>query len=172
GTLYAPEERRKIEWAIGSIFAGDSKFIQKFLVFQGPPVTGKTTVMDIIAGLFEGYTAPFDAMSLGLSSAQFSTAAFKAYLLVAIHHTDDLSKIDDNTRLNSIISHEDVIINEKNKPAYTMKINAFLFMGTNGAVKISDAKSGLIRRLIDVEPTGNLFDYGDYKRLTERVKFE
>ena len=33
GTLYAPEERRKIEWAIGSIFAGDSKFIQKFLVF-------------------------------------------------------------------------------------------------------------------------------------------
>lgn len=172
GTLYAPEERRKIEWAIGSIFVGDSKFIQKFLVFQGPPGTGKSTVMDIIAGLFEGYTASFDAKSLGNSSAQFSTAAFKDNPLVAIQQDGDLSKIDDNTRLNSIISHEDVIINEKNKPAYTMKINAFLFMGTNGAVKISDAKSGLIRRLIDVEPTGNLFDYGDYKRLTERVKFE
>lgn len=172
GTLYSEEERRKIEWAIGSIFTGDSKHIQKFLVFQGPPGTGKSTVMDIISGLFEGYTASFDAKALGNSSSQFSTAAFKNNPLVAIQQDGDLSKIDDNTRLNSIISHEEVIINEKNKPAYPMKINAFLFMGTNGAVKISDAKSGLIRRLIDVEPTGNLFDYSDYRRLTAKVKFE
>ena len=31
-TLYSSEERRKIEWAIGSIVSGDSKKIQKFLV--------------------------------------------------------------------------------------------------------------------------------------------
>ena len=31
-TLYTPEEREKIEWAIGSIVNGDSKKIQKFLV--------------------------------------------------------------------------------------------------------------------------------------------
>src|SRR5690349_12004399 len=30
--LYAPEEREKLEWAIGSIIAGDSKKIQKFFV--------------------------------------------------------------------------------------------------------------------------------------------
>jgi len=30
GTLYSVEERAKIEWAIGSIVAGDSKKIQKF----------------------------------------------------------------------------------------------------------------------------------------------
>ena len=30
GTLYSPEERAKIEWSIGSIIAGDAKFIQKF----------------------------------------------------------------------------------------------------------------------------------------------
>lgn len=172
GTLYSPEERQKIEWAIGAIFSGDSKFIQKFVVFQGPPGTGKSTIMDVISGLFEGYTATFDAKALGSSNAQFSTAVFKSNPLVAIQQDGDLSRIDDNTKLNSIISHEDVIINEKNKPAYPMKINAFLFMGTNGAVKISDAKSGLIRRLIDVEPTGNLFDYGTYKRLTTQVKFE
>lgn len=35
-TLYTPEEREKIEWAIGSIVNGDSKKIQKFLVlYQG-----------------------------------------------------------------------------------------------------------------------------------------
>lgn len=172
GKLYSQDERRKIEWAIGAIFNGDSKSIQKFLVFQGPPGTGKSTVMDIIHGLFEDYVTIFDAKALGQSSAAFSTAVFKSNPLVAIQQDGDLSKIDDNTRLNSIISHEDVIINEKNKPAYPMKINAFLFMGTNGAVKISDAKSGLIRRLIDVEPTGNTFEYDEYKRLTRQVKFE
>jgi len=31
-TLYSPEERHKIEWAIGSIVTGDSKDIQKFMV--------------------------------------------------------------------------------------------------------------------------------------------
>ena len=47
-TLYSEDERRKIEWAIGSIIAGDSKNIQKFLVFYGEPGTGKTeSVMQI-----------------------------------------------------------------------------------------------------------------------------
>jgi hypothetical protein len=31
-TLYSPIERQKIEWAIGSVVAGDSRFIQKFPV--------------------------------------------------------------------------------------------------------------------------------------------
>lgn len=172
GTLYSPEERRKIEWAIGSVFTGDSKFIQKFLVFQGPPGTGKSTILDIIAGLFEGYTATFDAKALGNSNSQFSTAAFKENPLVAIQQDGDLSKIDDNTQLNTIISHEMTRINEKNKPVFDMKVQAFLFMGTNGVVKISDAKSGLIRRLIDVEPTGDLLAYDDYRRLTKQVEFE
>lgn len=34
-TLYSEEERRKIEWAIGSIVTGDSKKLQKFMVFYG-----------------------------------------------------------------------------------------------------------------------------------------
>jgi phage/plasmid-associated DNA primase len=33
-------------------------------------------------------------------------------------------------------------MNEKYKPSYTARVNAFLFMGTNQPVKISDAKSG------------------------------
>src|SRR5699024_5344246 len=39
-TLYSPEERRKIEWAIGSIVSGDSKTIQKFMVLYGAAGTG------------------------------------------------------------------------------------------------------------------------------------
>ena len=45
-TLYSEEERRKIEWAIGSIVAGDSKYIQKFMVLYGAAGTGKSTILN------------------------------------------------------------------------------------------------------------------------------
>ena len=48
GTLYSPEERQKIEWAIGAIVNGDSKKIQKFLVLYGPPGSGKSTRLNIL----------------------------------------------------------------------------------------------------------------------------
>ena len=54
-TLYSDEERHKIEWAIGSIVSGDSKKLQKFLVLYGAAGTGKSTVLNIIQQLFEGY---------------------------------------------------------------------------------------------------------------------
>lgn len=172
GVLYDPEERDKIEWAIGSVVAGESKYLQKFLVFYGPSGTGKSTILNIIQKLFEGYTATFDAKALGSSSQQFATEVFKHNPLVAIQHDGDLSKIEDNTKLNSIISHEDMVVNEKYKSGYTTKINSFLFMGTNTPVKISDAKSGLIRRLIDVEPTGNKIPSRVYRKLMKQVEFE
>ena len=59
-TLYTPEEREKIEWAIGSIVNGDSKKIQKFLVLYGPPGSGKSTILNIIQKMFDGYWAVFD----------------------------------------------------------------------------------------------------------------
>ena len=43
---------------------------------------------------------------------------------------------------------------KKHKALYSTKFITFLLMGTNKPVKITDAKSGLLRRLIDVKPTG------------------
>jgi hypothetical protein len=172
GTLYSPEERAKIEWAIGAVISGDSKKIQKFLVFYGPGGTGKSTILLIIQKLFEGYTTTFEAKALVGNNNSFSTEVFKSNPLVAIQHDGDLSKIEDNTKLNSIVSHEDMVINEKHKPTYTARVNAFLFMGTNKPVRISDAKSGLIRRLIDVHPTGERIPPNHYNTLMTRIDFE
>ena len=91
---------------------------------------------------------------------------------MAIQHDGDLSRIEDNTRLNSIISHEEMTMNEKYKPSYTARVNAFLFMGTNQPVKISDAKSGIIRRLIDVHPTGVKIPANHYHTLMSKIEFE
>lgn len=172
GTLYSIEERAKIEWAIGAVVSGDSKKIQKFLVLYGPAGTGKSTVLNVIQKLFEGYTTTFEAKALASSNGTFSTEAFKKNPLVAIQHDGDLSKIEDNTKLNSIVSHEEMTINEKYKPSYTARVNSFLFMGTNQPVKISDAKSGIIRRLIDVHPTGIKIPINHYHTLMQQIDFE
>ena len=171
-TLYTEEERHKIEWAIGSIVTGDSKKIQKFMVLYGAAGTGKSTVLNIIQQLFEGYYSVFDAKALGSSNNAFALEAFKSNPLVAIQHDGDLSKIEDNTRLNSLVSHELMTINEKFKATYSSRFKCFLFMGTNKPVKITDAKSGLIRRLIDVSPSGNKLKVSEYKRVIKQVSFE
>ena len=171
-TLYSPEERHKIEWSIGAIVTGDSKNIQKFMVFYGSAGTGKSTILNIIQKLFEGYYSVFDARALGSSSNSFALESFKSNPLVAIQHDGDLSRIEDNTRLNSLVSHELMTVNEKFKAAYSNRFNAFLYMGTNKPVKITDAKSGLIRRLIDVTPTGEKLSRVEYHDVIKRVNFE
>lgn len=170
--LYSPEERHKIEWAIGSIVSGDSKRIQKFLVLYGAAGTGKSTVLNIVQQLFDGYYSVFDAKALGSASNSFALEAFKSNPLVAIQHDGDLSRIEDNTRLNSLVSHELMTVNEKFKSTYSNRFNAFLFMGTNKPVKITDGRSGLLRRLIDVSPTGDKLTSTEYKTAVDRVKFE
>lgn len=171
-TLYSETERHKIEWAIGAVLSGDSKKIQKFLVFYGEGGTGKSTILNIVQQLFEGYYAVFDAKALGNPNNQFALEAFKTNPLVAIQHDGDLSGIQDNTRLNSLVSHEEMTVNEKFKGTYTNRFKAFLFMGSNKPVKITDAKSGLIRRLIDVSPTGNKLSRKEYNAVTKQVTFE
>ena len=171
-TLYDEDERHKIEWAIGSIVTGDSKKLQKFMVFYGEAGTGKSTILNVIQQLFEGYHTVFDAKALGSSNNAFALEAFKSNPLVAIQHDGDLSKIEDNTRLNSLVSHEWMEINEKFKAKYNARFVCFLFMGTNKPVKITDGKSGLLRRLIDVSPSGRKLGVREYKKAVKQVEFE
>ena len=170
--LYSPSERKKIEWAIGSIVSGDSRKLQKFMVFYGAAGTGKSTIIGIIEQLFEGYTATFDSKALGQSTNAFALEPFKKNPLVAIEHDGDLSRIEDNTRINSLVSHERMSVNEKFAKMYENNFKCFLFMGTNRPVRITDAKSGLLRRLIDVSPTGEKIKISEYRQLMHQISFE
>jgi len=172
GTLYEPDERAKLEWSIGAIVSGDAKDIQKFIVLYGEAGAGKSTVLNIIQKLFNGYYTTFEAKALTSASNAFATEVFKSNPLVAIQHDGDLSKIEDNTKLNSIVSHEEMTMNEKYKPSYMARVNCFLFMATNRPVKITDAKSGIIRRLIDVKPSGRKLQAKHYQALMSQIDFE
>ena len=178
-TLYAPEERAKFEWAIGSIIAGDSKKIQKFIVFYGPMGSGKSTVMKLIENLFggydkrTGYCAKINAKALVGNNVGFALEPFSKAPLVGIDQDSKLSRIEDNTILNQIVSHDTIQINEKFKNLYEASTGCFIFMGSNEPVKITDSKSGVIRRLIDVEPTGNLIQpESKYEELVEKMNYE
>lgn len=170
--LYEPEEQQKIEYAIGSILCGDSTKIQKFYVFYGSAGTGKSTVLRIIEQLFDGYWNRFDTRSLGSGSSQFALESFKNNPLVSIEHDGDLSKIEDNTKLNSIVSHESMEVNEKFKNKYVTEFGTTLFLGTNKPVRITEAKSGLLRRLVDIRPSGNLLQRGEFERCVAAIPLE
>lgn len=171
-TLYDKDEREKLEWAIGSIISGDAKKIQKFIVLYGDAGAGKSTILNIIQMMFDGYYTTFDAGELTSNNQTFATDAFANDPLIAIQHDGDLSKIKDNSKLNSIVSHEEIIINEKFKGRYSTRANCFLFMATNKPVKITEAKSGLIRRLIDVKPSGRKLSSEEYDICMSNVQFE
>ena len=172
GTLYDPEERAKLEWSIGAIISGDAKEIQKFIVLYGDRGSGKSTFINIVEWLFEHHVSTFTAKELGNANNAFALESFKNSPLVAIQHDGDLSRIEDNTKLNSIVSHESLEVNAKYTKIYTTKFNAFLYMGSNRPVKITDAKSGILRRLIDVNPSGRKLPYKKYHQLRSQIKFE
>lgn len=169
--LYYPEELFKIEWCIGAILSGDSKKIQKTLIITGDAGAGKSTMLNIIQQIFEGYYISFDSKEI-VNGNSFGLEQFRSNPMLAIEHDGNLSKILDNSRLNSLISHENILINQKYKSSYEMSFDTFLIMASNLPVEITDAKSGLTRRIIDAEPTGNRVSLSEYVTLTEQIKFE
>lgn len=170
-TLYSEEERRKIEWAIGSIISGDSKNIQKFYVFYGAPGTGKSTILNIISMLFEGYVATFDSKALAKGS-EFALETLKDNPLIAIEHEGSFKQIEDNRKINAIVSHDVITVNEKFKSQYPIKFRTTIFMGTNEPVKITDANSGLVRRMIVIVPTGQKIEKRRYLELMDKIQYE
>lgn len=168
-TLYDPSEREKIEWSIGAVLTGDSRNIDKFLVFYGDPGSGKSTVLNVMQALFGEYCVPFDSESLAQRNNSFALSAFADDPLVAIEHDGDLSRIETNTRLNSIISNEVQLVNEKFKKPRSLRITTMLIMASNNPVKITDANSGIPRRLLDVSPSGRRLPITEYREVMDGV---
>ena len=169
--LYSPAERRKIEYGIGAIISGYSKELQKFFIFVGDAGTGKSTILKIISNMFRGYVSTINIKAIGMGDP-FALEPLAENPLIAIQDDVELDHITENSRLNSVISHETLTVNEKHKKLYQAKFRTMIFAGANREVKITDARSGLLRRIIDIEPTGNTFNKDDYDDIMYHIPFE
>lgn len=172
GTLYDEENLTKLTWAIGSVLLGDSKHIQKFYVLFGLPGTGKSTALNLIEKLVEDHATTFEAGALGDPNNSFAISAFRNNPLVGVDHEGDLSKIKKNSILSSVVSHDKIVINVKYQHAFALRLNTALFVATNKPVMISERSSGLLRRLVDIRPSGRVVSIRDYNSLVKQMDFE
>lgn len=176
-SLYDPEEREKIEWAIGSIITGEAKNIQKAIALYGAPGTGKSTVLDIITKMFKRdrtntYTTTISTKALADKNNQFGTGPLRKYKLVLIDNDANLSKANENTILNQLISNDPMEANPKYGKTLDVEQTGMLFLATNKYINMSDAKSGLRRRIIIVKPKGNTIEYDHYVKLKRQINNE
>ena len=171
-TLYDPEELKKLEVAIGCVIAGDSTTWQKMILLSGPPKSGKSTALKIIRMLFGPYCGTIDLKAIVTGRSDFALESIANNPLVAITDDTDMSKVVDNTMLNSLISHEPLIVNKKYTSLYTQSFQTMIFAGSNYDCRITDSQSGIIRRLIDVEPSGRTVPFERYQELMKTIKFE
>lgn len=171
-TLYDPEELKKLEWAVGSVIAGDSVWIQKMILLSGPPKSGKSTFLKIVRMLFQRYCGTIDLKAIVSGKSNFALESIANNPLVAITDDTDLSKCLDNTMLNSLISHEPLVVDKKYTNLYTQSFQTMIFAGSNYDCRITDSQSGMIRRLIDVEPSGRTVPFDRYNELLKQIKFE
>ncbi|MFA9409505.1 MAG: primase-like DNA-binding domain-containing protein, partial [Candidatus Dadabacteria bacterium] len=106
------------------------------------------------------------------TNSSFSLEAFKDNPLVAIDHEGDLSKIRNNSVLTSVVSHDRIVINVKYQHPFSLRLNTTLFIATNKPVMITERASGIIRRLVDIRPTGLIVSIRDYESLVNQIDFE
>lgn len=173
GKLYSEEEFRKLEWTTGAIISGASKRLQKMIVIFGTGGSGKSTWLDLQKDyIFKGYDSAVSIKDLCSGTMAFALEPLKNNPLISINDDAKLDRIDDNTTLNSVVSHATLTVNTKNKALYENRFNTMICVGSNTAIQIPDAKSGLLRRVIDVFPTGDKWDYKTYFRLKKGMEFE
>lgn len=172
GTCYDEENREKLEWAVGCVLCGDSSKVQKFIALYGKPGTGKSTFLNIVQMLLDGYWEIIDVDGLVSKNNQFATALLKSNPLVYIQHDADMSRIEKNDVFNSLVSHEKTVINEKNVKQYTIKPIGMIFLGTNEFINVADTRQGIGRRMIDVYPTGATVPIDVYDDAMRGIEFE
>ena len=172
GTLYDEDERQKLEWSIGAIISGESRKLQKCVFIEGQPGKGKSTVFEIMMEMIPHYFSAFTAETLGDESAQFALTPFAKNPLFAIDADAKLFKLTATNRLNKVIGHDKVVINEKFKQPYPLKVTTMLFMASNDQLRIDSSRSGLMRRVMLVTPTGNTLPVEEYDRCRKEIEFE
>lgn len=168
--LYADSELEKILWALGALLTGKMDKIEKFLYLYGAKGTGKGTAINIIKKMFENYWAPIDLRTL-TGNSEFATAGVSEVPML-IDADSDISKIKNEQNLLKLTSHEELMRNMKYKSPYPVWFKGLLVTASNERYTMSSKDSGMVRRPIVVNPTGNKVPYDMYQHLYKQIDYE
>ena len=172
GTLYDQEELDKLEWALGSVIEGASRSLQKLFVITGGPGKGKSTFLRLVENhLFKGYCKSVNVNAIA-NQTPFCYETIADNPLVAFQDEANLSNLQNNTGLNALVAHEYVTVNVKNKKQYPQRFQTLFIIASNNDVNITDSRSGIIRRLVDVVPSGRTLPYKEYRECNKMLKYE
>lgn len=170
GTLYAPAELDKILWFMGALFTNNMRKIEKFMYLYGSKGSGKGTVLKIFRWLFEEYCGTIDLKIL-TSGDPFATGQIKEVPLL-IDEDTDISHIYNDTPLLKLTSHETISVNQKYKEQYDVTFSGLLITASNQRYKVRNVDSGITRRAVVVNPSGNKVPHREYDSLMNQIKYE
>lgn len=171
-TLYSPVELEKLEWFLGCTLRNELSKAQKFLCLYGEPGSGKSTVIKIIKMVFGNYCGTFSTKRLCDTSNDFKLEELSKNFVLAVDDDANLKNLSDPTQLNQVVSQESVTVNKKYTKTYTDLITSGLLCCSNTLMPIYDAYSGLVRRLMYVEPTGEKIASKKFEKLMAKIANE
>ena len=170
GTLYLPKELDKILWFMGALFTNNMYKIEKFMYLYGSKGSGKGTVLKIFRMLFQEYCGTID-LKLLTSADQFATGQIQEVPLL-IDEDTDISHIYNDTPLLKLTSHETISVNKKFKEPYDVRFIGLLITASNQRYKVRNVDSGITRRAIVVNPSGQKVSHTKYNQLMTQIKYE
>ena len=168
--LYTEEELRKILWFIGAVLTNNIHKIHKFMYLYGSKGTGKGTAIQIFKMLFEGYYENIDLKAL-TSNSEFASSGVKE-VPILVDEDAILTNIQNDTYLLKMTAHETVTVNQKHKQPYPITFKGLLITASNQPFQVRNIDSGITRRAVVVEPTGEKLPRDDYDRLMNQIGFE
>ena len=172
--LYLPDESQKFCWMIGAMLCGEQGKIQKFFVFYGDPGTGKSSIIKIVKQLLGGDGSPLIAKctaELLVNKDSFGADFLMDDPIFCYDDEANISRVDSRSTLNLIVSHERIRVNAKFARPVWKTPKCFLVCGSNDPVQVSQ-RSGFIRRLLDIRPTGNILPVDEYDDCMDHIQFE
>jgi D5-like protein len=131
-----------------ALLENKSRELTRALILEGPSETGKTRVLDVLAGLFGKHpiATPLDALGTTHGLMEFRRRA-----PWVLHEAFNAGQWHMSSVVKSILTGDPVQINVKNGAITTQRIKAPVFWGTNHPPQFKEATKAIVNRLIVIK---------------------
>lgn len=118
--------------------------LEKAFIFVGDQANGKSTLIELIIDLL-GENNVSNVSLQNLSNNHFATSTMLGKILNAYGDLD-ISSIQQTGMIKQIISHDHIMVEKKNKNAFSTKIPIRLLFSANGLPELKNSDEAIFRR--------------------------